>query len=107
MTTENDTFHTDVRRYISKMDDALEKIADALVKIARLEERHQETRESLGRMGDRMAKSDDIQAAHTVQLATISEQLKPLSEARTWIISGVLAVVGLVGVAVVGLVVVK
>lgn len=100
-------FAAEVRNYMGRMDGALSTIADAMVKIARLEERHQETRESLGRAFDRMDASDKVQARHTVELATLQEQIKPLKEVRSWVVSGVLAVFGLVGLAVVGLVLVK
>lgn len=106
-TPVDDQFAGEVRRYMGRMDGALSTIADAMVKIARLEERHQETRESLGRAFDRMDKSDEVQSAHTVVIATIQEQIKPLAEVRGWAVSGVLAVFGLVCVAIVGLVLVK
>lgn len=106
MTTQNDPFVAEVRQYMGRMDGALSTIADAMVKIARLEERHQETRESLGRAFDRLESVEKRQADDAVVVERIQGRLKPLEEARGWMVTGMIAVVGLVGMAVVGLVLV-
>lgn len=94
-----------VERAVQEIRDAVGQIAEAMVAIARLEERHQETRESLGRAFDRLGAIEKTQADHRVELVTLRSDIKPLQESRGWLVTAVLAVVGIVGAAVIGLVV--
>lgn len=107
MTDDNTAIVAEVRTYMQRMDGALTTIADALIKIARLEERHIETRDSLARAFSAIEKVEHEQTEQRVVIAEMRGDMKQLQEVRGWIVSGVLAVAGLVGVAVVGLVVVK
>jgi uncharacterized protein involved in exopolysaccharide biosynthesis len=86
---------------------AINQIAEAMVKIARLEERHEETRGSLGRAFDRIEAVEKTQADQRVDIVKIQGELAPLKESRGWTVNGILAVVAVVGAAVIGLVVVK
>lgn len=92
---------------VQDIRDAVGQIAEAMVKIARLEERHQETRESLGRAFDRLDAVEKQQGDTRVELVTIKAEIQPLKESRGWMVSGILGVLSLVGVAMIGLVLVK
>lgn len=96
-----------VERAVSEIRDAVGQIADALVKIARLEERHQETRESLGRAFDRIEAVEKGHADIRVEVVKLDGALKPLQESRGWVVSAGLGVLNAVGLAIVGLVLVK
>lgn len=96
-----------VERAVSDIRDAVGQIADAMVKIARLEERHQETRESLGRAFERIESVERAQADQRVEIVRLSGEIAPLKESRGWMMSGLLAAVGIVGAAIIGLVLVK
>lgn len=93
-----------VERAVQDIRDAVGQIAEAMVKIARLEERHQETRESLGRAFDRLDVSESALHDVRVEIVTLRADIKPLQESRDWIVRGMVGIVSLVGVAVVGLV---
>lgn len=89
---------------ITAIERALEKIADSMAMLARLEERHTETREALSRAfketGEARRDTADIRLA----IESLKGQIAPLQESRRWMIAGMLGVVSLVGVAVIGLV---
>lgn len=89
----------DERRFAT-MEAAVGEIRDAVVAIARLEEKHQETRESLLRSFDRIEELERTQNAHAVELERIRGEIAPLKESRNWIVAAMLAVVGAAGFAV-------
>lgn len=121
---------------IAALEEAVKDIRDAVVTIARLEERHAETREAI----NRCFKSAENNAAAIVAVKTESEaayrqiasdaareatmlrsevseiklkltaiegRMKPLEEMRGFVVKAVIGVVGMVGIALVGLVLVK
>lgn len=115
-----------VREAISEIRDGIREIAENTGKLAVLEERHAETRDGLVRA---FAEIDKLQAAKCDisgcrgmesrvqqlerQLPTGLEQrlhgielaMPALKEARKWLVAGVLFIVGIVGAALVALVV--
>lgn len=95
---------TAVERAIGEMGRATDKIADALEAIARLEERHSETREAIGRAFREVADMKRDASDARLALESLKGQIAPLQESRRWMIAGMLGVVGLVGAAVIGLV---
>ncbi len=66
--------------------------------LVRLEERHAETREALGRAFAAQEKLEE-------RIEVIEKHMPGLVEMRGWILAGMLATLGLVGLALVGLVV--
>lgn len=96
-----------VERAVSDIRDAVGQIAQAMDKIARLEERHQETRASLGRAFDRLDSIEKTQGELRVTLVRLEAAIVPLQESRGWMVKGMLALTGLVGFSVIGLVLVK
>lgn len=110
---------------ILALEDAVKDIRDAVVTIARLEERHAETREAINRCFQSAEKNANailaVKAdneergallrseyeALKFRLAQIEARISPLEELRGVAMKGVWALVGIVGMALVGLVVVK
>ena len=121
---------------ILALEDAVKDIRDAVVTIARLEERHAETREAINRCfqsaeknaaaildvkanseatykqiaADALKESAALRtevAEIKLKLTAIEGRMKPLEEMRGFVVKAVVAVVGLVGAALVGLVLVK
>lgn len=121
---------------ILALEDAVKDIRDAVVTIARLEERHAETREAINRCFQsaeknasaildvkagaesayRQIASDATREAAALRsevaeiklkLTAIEGRMKPLEEMRGFVVKAVVAVVGLVGAALIGLVLVK
>lgn len=88
------------------MRDAVSQIADAVTKIARLEERHSETREGLSRAFSRIERLDARLAEDRLEIERIKGQMEPLKETRKWIVGGIISIVGIVGTAVITLVVI-
>lgn len=87
-----------LERSCDDMRAAIFDIRDSLQVLARLEERHGETREALSRA------FADIEKLET-RVQKIELHLPGLIEMRGWVIMGMLGIAGLVGVALVGLVV--
>ena len=110
---------------ILALEDAVKDIRDAVVTIARLEERHAETREAINRCfqsaeknanailavkadnEERVALLRSEYEALKFRLAQIEARISPLEELRGVAMKGVWALVGIVGMALVGLVLVK
>ncbi len=106
---------------ILALEDAVKDIRDAVVTIARLEERHAETRESINRCFQSVEKNanailalkDDNEDRVAVlrseyeelkfRIAQIEARISPLEELRGVAMKGVWALVGIVGMALVGL----
>ena len=87
-----------LERSCDEMKTAIMDIRDSLQVLVRLEERHAETREALSRA------FGDIEKVE-LRLSTIEQHMPGLVEMRGWVIMGMLGIAGLVGVALVGLVV--
>ena len=110
---------------IAALEEAVKDIRDAVVTIARFEERHAETREAINRCFQTTEKnaeailaaksdaSDESAALRTevtdinLKLAALEGRIKPLEEAHGFLVTAAVSVLGLVGAAVVGLVLVK
>ena len=110
---------------ILALEDAVKDIRDAVVTIARLEERHAETREAINRCFQSAEKNANVilavkadneervallrseYEALKFRLAQIEARISPLEELRGVAMKGVWALVGIVGMALVGLVLVK
>jgi len=110
---------------IAALEEAVKDIRDAVVTIARLEERHAETREAINRcfqvseknaeaiLAAKSDASDESAALRTevtdinLKLAALEGRIKPLEEAHGFLVTAAVSVLGLVGAAVVGLVLVK
>lgn len=98
---------TAVERAIGELSRATDKIADSLAAIARLEERHVETRDALGRAFKEITQIGQEVSEMRVRIERISGEIKPLVESRQWMMAGLLGVVALVGTAVIGLVLIQ
>ena len=121
---------------ILALEDAVKDIRDAVVTIARLEERHAETREAINRCFQsaeknanailavkaeseaavRQAVADSVResvalrtevAEIKLKVSEIEGRMKPLEEMRGFVVKAVVVLVGMVGTALVGLVMVK
>ena len=117
---------------IVALERAIEDIRDAVVTIARLEERHAETREAISRCFQVSEKNTEaIAATNTailaakdsarerdtalrteyesmrLQMERIEGLMRPLEELRGFVVRAVIGVVGMVGIALVGLVLVR
>jgi hypothetical protein len=78
----------------------VKEIRDILEKLVRLEERHAESREALGRAFGQIEKLEtDVDAIKIV--------IPSLVELRKWVVAGILGAVGLIGVALISLVIMK
>lgn len=87
-----------LERDCTEMKSAIFDIRDSLQILARLEERHSETRDALSRAFVAIEKIE-------LRLSKIEQHMPGLVEMRGWVIMGMLGIAGLVGVAIVGLVV--
>jgi len=87
-----------LERSCDDMKSAIFDIRDSLQVLARLEERHAETRDALGRAFNDIEKMEE-------RVKNIELHLPGLIEMRGWVVMGMLGIAGLVGVALVGLVV--
>ena len=121
---------------IAALEEAVKDIRDAVVTIARLEERHAETREAINRCfqsaeknanailavkaesesafrqiaGDATREATMLRnevSEIKLKLTAIEGRMKPLEEMRGFVVKAVIGVVGMVGIALVGLVLVK
>lgn len=83
---------------VERIDEAIRNIQESLAALVRLEERHAETRESLGRAFAAVKSVDD-------RVRAIETEMPMLKQVRQWVFSGVIGVLGIVGTAVVYMVV--
>ena len=96
-----------VERAVESIAESVRVIADSTSKIVRLEERHDETREGLNRAFSetRDMKSDADKVDDRVRV--IEVEMPSLKEVKAQINRAVWGLVGLVGIAIVGLVIIK
>lgn len=85
---------------VSEIKDSVKSIAASLHTLTSLGVRHEETRDALGRAFDELKQ-------HDARLENIETVMPGLKEARGWAVRGMLAVVSVVGIAVMGLVIVS
>ena len=96
-----------VENAVEKIEQAVVQIADSMQQLARLEERHAATRTSLDRafccIEDNKAAVDRLAG----RVSSIERHMPGLIELRKWVITAVVAIVGLVGTSVVGMALVR
>lgn len=90
---------TVVEASLTRIEDAIGKIAETMHMLTRLETQHEITAKSVGRVFDKTEKLEQ-------RIEAIEIVMPGLKETRSWIVSGVLAVIGMLGVSVIGLVLV-
>lgn len=90
---------------IAAVEAAVGEIRDAIVTIARLEERHTETRAAIAQCTAAIQQHESAVGEMRLQLARIDGRLQPLEEQRGFVMRAVLCVAGAVGMALVGLVI--
>ena len=78
---------------LNRIEDTLEKVSETLGKLAVLEQRHIETREAIERS------FSEIKALNE-RMRAVELDMPMLRHVKNWIVSGVVAVVGVVGMAV-------
>jgi chromosome segregation ATPase len=82
---------------VNEIRSAIKSIDSSLQALARIEQHHQDTRDGLERafteIGD-----------HETRIRGVEAEMPTVKQARTWIFSGAMGVVGMVGMAVVYLV---
>lgn len=78
---------------LNRIEDTLERVSETLGKLAVLEQRHIETREAIERS------FSEIKALNE-RMRVVELDMPMLRQIKNWIVSGVVAVVGVVGMAV-------
>jgi DNA repair ATPase RecN len=101
----------DMREVLGSLRESQQAISNSLERLVRLEERHIETREALGRAFDTIDKH--AEALHGIRLAVppnleprlreLENNMPGLLEMRRWMVAGVMSVVSLIGCGVIGL----
>lgn len=76
---------------LGMIEKTLEAIRDNLTQLAQLEQKHIETREALGRAFEQINSQD-------VRLRGMEQEMPTLRLVRGWVISGVIGIMGLLGV---------
>ena len=87
-------------RRLDKIDKTLESVANSLVEVVRLEERHASMLDKIEVMQTQVTDIDK-------RVGVVEVKVPSLMETRKWVMQGILGVLTLVVVAVVGLVIVK
>ncbi len=96
-----------VERAVEKIADAVQEIASNTTQIAKLEVRHAETRDSLERAFDEIGRLQGECAKFDDRLKVIEVEMPGLKETRALVMKGILVVLGVVALAVIGLVIPK
>lgn len=89
-----------IERNQNDLKDAVVGIQRNLESLVRLEERHAETREALGRVFTYTEKLEE-------RIEDIEKVLPGLVEMRGWLVKADLCILGIVGLAVIGLVIIR
>lgn len=77
---------------LGMIEETLKAISDSLGQLAALEQKHIETREALGRAFKQLTDQDQ-------RLRLVETELPTLKLVRGWVISGVIGVLGMLGIA--------
>lgn len=103
----------EMREVIISLRESQQSISNSLERLVRLEERHIETREALGRAFSSIEKH--AETLHDIKmqipmnleprLRSLETQMPGLTELRRWVVAGVMSVVGLIGCGIIGLVI--
>lgn len=96
-----------VERAVEKIADAVQEIAKSTSQLAQLEIRHAETRDGLERAFDEIGCLQKTDKETDLRLKAIEVDMPGLKETRSWVLRAMLAVLGVVGTAMVGMVVLK
>jgi hypothetical protein len=100
---------SNLERNTADMAIAVKSIAESLTTLARLEDRHEETREALGRAFTEIEKNRLAQVVVNTDIETRTKKIEvaipTLKLTSGWTIAGALGIVALVGVAIVALVI--
>lgn len=98
-----------VESAVSNIEKAVERIADSIGQVVRLEDKHAETRDAVGRAFKAIEKAEEAHDKFATEvrsrLGKAEAAIEPLKETRSWIVGGVIGVLAMVGVAVVSVVV--
>lgn len=86
-----------VENQVNRLTNAVDTIADAIVTLARIEERQADMAETVKRTYNKLEAQDAKLDDTITRVSVIEQRLKPLEEVRTWVIVGLLSTVGLVG----------
>lgn len=89
-----------VETAISEIRDAVTAIARGVDTLASLEVRHAETRSALERAFAAIAKAEQEATDLESRVRAVEIAMPGLKEVRAWVIGGILAVVGILGTAV-------
>lgn len=92
---------------VGKIADAVQEIAQNTTQIAQLEVRHSETRDGLTRAFGEIEKLQKKDTDADTRLKAIEVEMPGLKETRGWVTRAMLAIIAVVGLAVVALVVTK
>lgn len=93
------------RNVVREIRDISSRQADSLEKLVRLEERHAESREAIGRAFSEIAKQNDEIDVIKIEVGTIKVAIPPLVEVRNWLVNGGIGIVAIVFIALISLVV--
>lgn len=96
-----------VEKAVESIAHAVQEIANNTTQIVRLEMQHAETRAGLERAFEEIAKSRTACEKCDERLRTVELDMPGLRETRSWVLRLMLGVLGVVGMAMVGMVVVK
>lgn len=96
-----------VERAVEKIAEAVQEIAKSTNQLAQLEIRHAETRDGLERAFDEIAGLQRTDKEIDARIKTVEVEMPGLKETRGWVLRAMLALCCAVGLAVVGLVLVK
>lgn len=96
-----------VEKAVESIAHAVQEIASNTTQIVKLEMQHAETRAGLERAFEEITKSRTTCEKCDERLRTVELDMPGLRETRGWVLRLMLGVVGVVGLAVVGLVIIK
>ncbi len=98
---------TSVEKAVESIAHAVQEIASNTTQIVKLEMQHAETRAGLERAFEEIGKSRAACERCNERLRTVELDMPGLRETRSWVLRLMLGVLGVVGMAMVGMVVVK
>jgi hypothetical protein len=98
---------TSLEQAVTKIADAVSEIAANTTQIAKLEIRHTETRDGLDRAFQEIRNLQAEDKVTDSRLKVIEIEMPGLKETRGWVTRAMLGIVAFVGVAILGLVVLK
>ncbi|MBP8294344.1 MAG: hypothetical protein KAX65_16320 [Caldilineaceae bacterium] len=96
-----------LERAVESIANAVQEIAHNTTQIVRLEQQHAATRDGLERAFEEITKSRRACEKCSERLRVVEMDMPGLRETRSWVLRLILGVVGVVGLAVVGLVIIK